>query len=94
MPRIIFLAVAWTIVTIIVILMLPNILPDRKLSTYSDDDLRKTALSKGMLAVPKDYSGLIKIKDNSEKLLTIEKIALGKELYFDTNLSKNKEETL
>lgn len=91
MPRIIFLAVAWTIVTMIILLMLPNLLPDRKFSTYSDDDLRKTALSKGMLAVPKDYSGLLKIKDNSEKLLTIEKIALGKELYFDINLSKNKD---
>ncbi len=89
MPRIIFLAAVWTIVTMIILLMLPNLLPDRKLLTYNDDELRKGALSKGMLPVPKDYSGLLKIKDNSEKLLTIEKIALGKELYFDTNLSKN-----
>lgn len=91
MPKIIFLAVAWTITTMIILLMLPNILPSRKLPLYNDNELRKVALAKGMLSVPKDYSGFLKIKDNSEKLLTIEKIALGKELYFDTNLSKNKD---
>lgn len=77
-----------TIITLIIILSLPNLLPVRKLKIYnSDNELRKDALAKGMLPIPKDYKELLKIKDNYK--LTREKIALGKELYFDTNLSKN-----
>jgi cytochrome c peroxidase len=79
-----------TVITLITILALPNLLPERKLKIYNnDDELRKAAISRGMLPVPKDYKQLLKIKDNYK--LTREKIALGKELYFDTNLSKNRD---
>ena len=77
-----------TMMTLIIILMLPNILPTRKLEIYnSDDELRKVALSRGMLSIPKEYEKFLKIKDNY--ILTKEKINLGKELYFDKNISKN-----
>ena len=90
MAKILFYTAVWTLITLVFILALPDILPSKKPPTYSDDELRKSALSKGMLPVPKDYDALLKIKDNSAQLLTIEKIALGKELYFDAALSKNK----
>ena len=88
MKKNLLFAVTMTIITLIIILALPNLLPARKFKIYNNDnELRKDALSKGMLSIPKDYKQLLKIKDNYK--LTREKIALGKELYFDTNLSKN-----
>jgi cytochrome c peroxidase len=58
---------------------------------YSDEKLRDFALSKGLRATPSSFEELLKLVDNNAtNLITKEKIALGKELFFDTNLSKNR----
>ncbi|MCW8838489.1 MAG: c-type cytochrome [Thiovulaceae bacterium] len=59
--------------------------------SYSDDELRKVALSRNMSSIPKNYKDLLKLVDTDENRLTKNKIALGKELYFDPLLSKNKD---
>lgn len=58
---------------------------------YSDDELRNFALGKGLRATPSSFEELLKLVDNNaSNPMTKEKIALGKELFFDTNLSKNR----
>lgn len=58
---------------------------------YSDDELRNFALSKGLRATPSSFEELLKLVDNNaSNPMTKDKIALGKELFFDTNLSKNR----
>ena len=89
MLRFVIYAIVATILTVIVILLLPYMLPNRKFKNYSDKQLREAALSKGLRSIPKSYESLLKIKDNS-KFLTSKNIALGKELFFDTNLSYHK----
>jgi len=90
MKKYLLFSVVVTIIILVIILALPNLLPARKLKIYkSDNELRQYALANGMLPIPKTYQQLLKIKDNYR--LTHEKIALGKELYFDTNLSKNRD---
>jgi len=74
-----------------ILLLLPNILPDRKFIQYNDDQLREAALSKGMKPIPKNYDEYLKVIDNTDNILTKEKVALGKKLYFDKSLSKNKD---
>lgn len=69
------------------LLSLPNITKERNFKTYADEQLRKTATQKGLKAVPKSYEELVKVVDNEDNPMTHEKIALGKELFFDTKLS-------
>ena len=75
---------------IIAILLLPVILPKRTFKTYGDDELRAEAIDKGMRSVPKTYEELLKIVDTRENPLSDKKILLGKELFFDTVLSKDR----
>ena len=71
------------------LLSLPNLIKERNFETYSDTQLRTTAKAKGLKAIPSTYEELLKITDDENNPITLKKIALGKELFFDTNLSKD-----
>ncbi len=75
---------------IAIILSLPFLLPKRKLKNYSDTKLRQIALSTNMLPVPKTYKELLKVINTPQNKITKDKIILGKQLFFDTTLSKDK----
>ncbi|WP_457593950.1 cytochrome-c peroxidase [Hydrogenimonas sp.] len=53
-------------------------------------ELRERALNRGLKPVPKSWEEAKKVVDNPQNPLTPEKIALGKSLYFDTLLSKDR----
>ena len=79
-----------TFVTVTFISFLPYILPKPKTPKLSDSELRALALSEKMLPTPKDYKELLKLVDTKNNPLTKAKIELGKRLFFDTILSKDK----
>ena len=88
------LSIQLTILAFIVmvsLLSLPTILKDRVFKSYGDEQLRQRALDRSMLPIPKTYEELLKIVDTKDNPMTLEKIALGKELFFDKSLSKNKD---
>jgi len=76
-------------IVVSILLSLPYILKERDFKTYGDEEIRKTAISKGLKAIPSTYEELIKIYKVDDNPITREKIALGKKLFFDTKLSKN-----
>jgi cytochrome c peroxidase len=82
------LVIAATIVT--VIYSLPLLLPKKKSPTLSDKELREMAIDANMLPTPKDFQTLLRYLDSKENRLTKEKIELGKRLFFDTSLSRDK----
>jgi len=84
-----FHPVTITFLVVSFIISLPFILPKRAITKFSDEALREAALSRDMLPVPTDYDTLLKIIDNPENLMSREKIALGKALFFDTRLSRD-----
>ena len=69
------------------LLSLPNLTKERNFKTYKDEQLRATAQSKGLKPIPNTYEELLKIANDENNPLNHEKIALGKELFFDTKLS-------
>ncbi len=69
---------------------LPLIMPEKPMRHYSDTALRHLALDSGLASVPTTYEGLLKAVDNPDNPMTREKIALGKQLFFDTRLSRDK----
>ena len=69
------------------LLYLPNLTKERNFKDYKDEQLRFTAKSKGLKAIPNSYEELLKISDDENNPMDLEKIALGKELFFDTKLS-------
>ncbi|MDD3055368.1 MAG: cytochrome c peroxidase [Aliarcobacter sp.] len=69
------------------LLFLPNLTKERNFKTYSDTQLRATAKAKGLKAIPNTYEELLKISDDENNPMDLEKIALGKELFFDAKLS-------
>ena len=73
-----------------ILLSLPSILNQRDFPTYDDNQLRITAINKGLKAIPKTYEELLLINNSEENPISKEKIALGKELFFNPNLSLNK----
>ncbi len=73
-------------IVISILLSLPSILKEREFKTYEDDKLRSTAIAKGLKAIPNSYDELIRVLDNKDNPITKEKIALGKKLFFDTNI--------
>ncbi len=77
------------LVVIVSLLALPSILKDREFKTFDDEQLRQRALNRSMLPIPKTYNELLKIVDTKDNPMNIEKIALGKELFFDKTLSKS-----
>jgi len=85
----IFLMIVSWIMVLIALFVLPSIVPERKFKEYNDEQLRQTALSRGMRSVPKNYDEYLNLIDNSKNPLTKEKVSLGKELFFDKTLSKN-----
>jgi cytochrome c peroxidase len=87
MLRLILLAIA---IIVVWISILPYMMPNRTKNIYSDEKLRETALSRGMRSIPKDYKKFLLLVQTPDNIITKEKIALGKELYFDKNLSKDR----
>ena len=79
-----------TLYVVIFIISLPFLLPEKRDQYYMDETLREMALSRDMGAVPANYEVLLKVIDTPENPMSREKIALGKELFFDTELSQDK----
>ncbi|MDD2653190.1 MAG: cytochrome c peroxidase [Sulfurimonas sp.] len=63
--------------------------PPKKVPNYSDAELRELAINKGHKAMPSSLDELISLVDDISNPMTKEKITLGEELFFDTNLSKS-----
>ena len=82
--------VSITLYVVLFIISLPFLLPEKEVVILSDDALRETALTRDMTPVPANYDDLLKVVDNPENPMSREKIALGKELFFDTILSQDK----
>ncbi len=61
----------------------------KKFTKISDNNLRDKALSLGLKPIPKTYEDLLKVVDNPQNPLSVEKIALGKKLFFDPILSRD-----
>ena len=59
-------------------------------SLIAQDTLRQKALNKGLTPIPKDLQILKNQVDDPDNPITIPKIILGKKLFFDKNLSKDK----
>ncbi|RRS30583.1 MAG: cytochrome C peroxidase [Epsilonproteobacteria bacterium (ex Lamellibrachia satsuma)] len=79
-----------TIIVVIFIFSLPFLLPEKAPKNFSDEELRQAALTRDMAPVPTGYDALLKVVDNPENPMNREKIALGKELFFDPILSQDK----
>ncbi len=78
-----------SIFIILSIVSLNFIIPKNEIKYMGDDELRSYALSHGMSSIPKSFDELLKVIDNPHNKVTREKIALGKELFFDTRLSRD-----
>jgi len=74
-----------------IIFIVSNLLPTKEKQKFSDDELRETAISRGMASTPDTYEKLLKLVDTPENKLSKEKINLGRDLYHDKILSKNKD---
>ena len=79
------------VIIVVWINILPYMMPHREKNIYSDTQLREMALGRGMKPIPKDFTSLAKLYKDTNNSLTPKKIALGKQLYFDTLLSSNKQ---
>jgi cytochrome c peroxidase len=62
-------------------------LPKPKIEYMDDESLREYALSHDLSPIPTKYTQLLKVLDNPKNPMSREKIALGKELFFDPILS-------
>jgi len=69
---------------------LNGFLHKKELAILDDESLRTLALSRNMVAVPTTYNRFLSLVNTTKNPLTSEKIALGKKLFFDTLLSKDK----
>jgi len=67
------------------------ILPTKEKRQFSDDALRVAALSRNMSSTPATYDDLLKLVDTADNKLSKEKIDLGRDLYHETMLSKDKD---
>ena len=86
-----FHPVTITFLVVTFILLLPIILPEKEVIVYSDAKLRQRAISTNMLPIPMTYDELLKVVDNPLNRMTPKKIALGKELFNEKLLSKDKD---
>jgi cytochrome c peroxidase len=66
------------------------ILPLIAITINGYDTLREKALDKGLRAIPSDFEKLKSEVDDKYNPLTNDKILLGKDLFFDKSLSKDK----
>ena len=78
-----------TFMVVATLFLLPFVLPERAIEKLSDKELRDKALSGNMLPTPTTYQELLKVTDNPDNLISREKIALGKKLFFDKQLSQD-----
>jgi len=85
-----FHPVSITLFVLIFIVLLGTVLPKRPIPKMTDRELRERAISHGISSVPSDYKTLLTVIDNPENPISRKKIALGKELFFDTRLSRDK----
>jgi len=85
--------VSITIFVVTFIFLLPTILPNKKVAIFTDNQLRQKAISTNMLPIPTTYEELLKVVDNQKNPMTPQKIALGKELFNERLLSKDKDIT-
>jgi len=76
-------------IIIVWINILPYMIPNKQKNSFSDAQLRETALSKGMKSIPKEYDAFLKLLDSKENPITKEKVSLGKRLFFDPILSQD-----
>lgn len=81
-------AIFFTVVTTVILLAV--LTTEKEIKEYSDTELREMALGKGHGSFPATYERLVELVDDASNPMTEEKIALGEELFFDTNLSKGK----
>ena len=87
MLRIALLAI---VIIVVWITVLPYIMPNRAKANYDDAKLREIALSRGMHSIPSSFEEFLKLLDSPENRITKKKVALGKELFFDKNLSRDR----
>lgn len=90
MKKLLFNALLIAIVVMSIILTISFLTPPKKIPEYNDEKLRELALERGLKPVPDSFEKLLKLVDDTSNPMTPQKIALGSELFFDTNLSKNK----
>ncbi|MDP2893590.1 MAG: cytochrome c peroxidase, partial [Sulfurimonas sp.] len=90
MKKLLFYALIIAATVLSTILLIAFLMPKKIIPNYSDEKLRELALSKGLKPVPSSYEELLKLVDDVKNPMTPQKIALGSELFFDTNLSKNR----
>ncbi len=86
-----FHPVTITLFVVTFIFLLPSILPSKAVKILTDEALRQRAISTNMLPTPKTYNELLKVVDNPQNLMTAKKIALGKELFNEKLMSKDKD---
>ncbi|WP_415397265.1 cytochrome-c peroxidase [Sulfurimonas sp. CS5] len=84
----------FTYVFIFIILLLTSVsflLPTKEKQQFDDDALRTAALSRNMSSTPATYGDLLKLVDTPENRMSKEKIDLGRDLYHEKMLSKDKD---
>jgi len=86
----IFHPVTVTLLVVVLILTLPFLFPKKSLNVPSDRMLRHEALSHNLLPVPKDRSGMLKWTDSKKNPVSKAKVALGRVLFFDPRLSRDR----
>ena len=79
-----------TLLVVIAILVLPLLFSEKKLRVPGDAKLRAQALSHNLLPVPRSREGMLAVADNPENPVTPAKAALGKRLFFDPRLSRDR----
>ena len=89
MLRLVLLSI---VVVVLWIAILPYMMPSKPKNkySYSDEELRNKAMQVGMQSIPNDYKKFIALVQTPDNLISKEKVALGKKLYFDTILSKDR----
>ena len=82
--------IAITFAVVVLIVSLPFLLPKKSIPHFDDETLRQMALSRDIKPTPVTDKQLLMVVDNPDNPMTPEKIALGKQLFFDLLLSKDK----
>lgn len=90
MKKYLFYVVVVPLIFVTALFSIPFIIPAKKFPEYSDTKLREIALSRGLKSTPTTLNELKKLLDSPDNPITLQKISLGEELFFDTNLSKNR----
>ena len=78
-----------TLIVLIILFSLPFMF-SKKDPQLSDAQLRKAADNHNLKAVPKSYKEILKVTSNPSNPPSPDKIALGKQLFFDTRLSRDR----